>query len=140
MKFIDRFDLQEMAALACGMTESQSDEVINSDEDFDTPLMDKLGVDFEQFSAVVEAILNDGKLKIGQSPLTGKIYLGLQRENCWVGHKQDITSDFIQVMEHKFPVNTAQNISVDGVNKYRILTLDMDKNVTVNGKDPFAKK
>jgi hypothetical protein len=57
----------------------------------------------------------------------------------WVGHKQNITSDFIQVMEHKFPINTAQNISVNGVNKFRFLSLNMDKEITVNGKDPFAK-
>ncbi|MDO6489271.1 hypothetical protein Q4503_16370 [Colwellia sp. 6_MG-2023] len=139
MKPIDHFDLQEMASLVCGMTEAESDAVINDDEDFDTPLLNKLNVDFEQFSAVAEAILNNNSLKIGFSPMTSKVYLGLQRENVWVGHKADITSDFIQVMEHKFPINTAQNISVGGVNKFRFLSLDMDKKITVNGKDPFAK-
>lgn len=140
MKHIDQFDLQEMAGLVCGMTDEESDAVINDDEDFDTPLLNKLNVDFEQFSAVVEAVMNNNLLKIGASPMTGKVFLGLQRENMWVGHKADITSDFIQVLEHKFPVNTSQNISVDGVNKFRFLTLDMDKKITVNGKDPFAKK
>lgn len=138
MKHIDQFDLQEMAGLICGMTEAESDAVINDDEDFDTPLLNKLNVDFEQFSAVVEAVMNSGALNIGFSPMTGSVYLGLQRDNMWVGHKQNITSDFIQVMEHKFPINTAQNISVNGVNKFRFLSLDMDKEITVNGKDPFA--
>ncbi|MGK0272156.1 MAG: hypothetical protein ACI88H_002822 [Cocleimonas sp.] len=140
MKYIDHFDLQEMAGLVCGMTDKESDAVINDDEDFDTPLLDKLNVDFEQFKAVVEAVMNNGSLKIGCSPMTGKVYLGLQRDDMWVGHKADITSDFIQVMEHKFPINTSQNISVGGENKFRFLSLDMDKEILVNGKNPFAKK
>jgi hypothetical protein len=140
MKYIDHFDLQEMAGLVCGMTDEESDAVINDDEDFDTPLLDKLNVDFDQFKAVVEAVLNNDLLKIGCSPLTGKVYLGLQRTNMWVGHKADITSDFIQVMEHKFPINTSVSISVEGVNKFRFLTLGMDKKITVNGKDPFVKE
>lgn len=138
-KHIDEFDLQEMAGLVCGMTDEQSDNIINNDEDFDTPLIEKLGVDFEQFSAVAEALLNSGKLNLGFSPLTRKIYLGLQRGSMWVGHKTDITSDFMQVMEHKFKPNTATTIEVDGEKKYRFINLDIGKEILIDGKNPFEK-
>ena len=74
------------------------------------------------------------KLDIGYSELTGKVYLG---EIKTVGEwkvKRDITSRFLQVMEQKFPINTTQNISVNGVNKYRVIVVDMDKKVIVNDK------
>lgn len=70
------------------------------------------------------------------SPLTEKIYWGLHNGNgTAVGDKQkDITSEFIQIMNLKFPINTAQNVSVNGENKYRVIVVDMDKEVVVNGK------
>lgn len=73
------------------------------------------------------------------SPITKQILWGLHNGNgVAVGRKppKDITSDFLQVMEMKFPVNTAQNVSVNGENKYRVIVVDMDKEVTVDGK-PF---
>ncbi len=51
------WDYQELAGAALGLTEEQTAEIINDDEDFDTPLMNKFGVDFEQFMAVAEALL-----------------------------------------------------------------------------------
>lgn len=70
------------------------------------------------------------------SPLTERIFWGLHNGNgVAVGNKQkDITSDFLQMMELKFPINTAQNISIDGENKYRVIVVDMSKEVIVNGK------
>lgn len=70
------------------------------------------------------------------SPITERIYWGLHNGNgVAVGSKQkDITSDFIQAMEMKFPINTVQNVSVNGDNKYRVIVVDMDKEVMVNGK------
>ena len=70
------------------------------------------------------------------SPLTERVYWGLHNgKGVSVGDKQkDITSEFIQVMEMKFPINTVQNISVNGENKYRVIVVDMKKEVTVNGK------
>ena len=70
------------------------------------------------------------------SPLTQRILWGLHNgKGMAVGDKQkDITSEFLQVMEMKFPVNTIQNVSVNGENKYRVIVVDMDKEVTVNGK------
>jgi hypothetical protein len=78
----------------------------------------------------------DNKMHLGHSPLTGRIYLGRQKDNHWVGQKRDVTNEFLQVMEQKFPINTSQNISVDGVNKYRVIILDMEKEITIDGK-PF---
>ena len=78
------------------------------------------------------------------SPLTGRILWGLHNgKGVAVGDRQkDITSDFLQVMEMKFPINTSQNVSVNGENKYRVIVLDMDKEVVINGKnidEPEAK-
>lgn len=130
---LDHFDLQELAGLVCGMTDKESDAVINDDEDFDSPLLEKLGVDFEQFSQVASALMN--KLNLGFSPLSKRIYLGAYRENMWVGPKVDMTNSFLQIMEQKFPINTSQNITKDGVTTHRIMTVDMKKKITVNGKD-----
>lgn len=70
------------------------------------------------------------------SPLTERIFWGLHNGNgVAVGNKQkDITSDFLQVMEMKFPINTTQNVNVNGENKYRVIVVDMDKEVVINGQ------
>lgn len=74
------------------------------------------------------------KIDIGYSELSEKIYLGtLIKPGEWK-EKKDITSRFLQVMEQKFPINTTQNISVNGTNKYRIIVVDMDKEITIDGK------
>jgi hypothetical protein len=77
------------------------------------------------------------KYEIGFSELTERVFLGkskkLKNHSEWIS-KKDITSQFIQVMEQKFPINTTQNISVNGVNKYRVIIVDMDKEVIINGK------
>ncbi len=76
---------------------------------------------------------------LGYSPLTERIYWGRQTASGeWAGNnKKDITSDFLQVMERKFPINTAQNVSADGENKYRVIVVDMKASVVVNGKEVF---
>lgn len=51
------WEIQELAGAAMGWTEEQTKELINGDEDFDTPLLETLGVDFQQFSKVAEALL-----------------------------------------------------------------------------------
>ena len=79
--------------------------------------------------------MSDNKMHLGHSPLTGRIYLGRQKGDHWVGDKRDVTSEFLQVMEHKFPIGTAQNVSVNGENKYRVIVVGMDVAVTVNGKE-----
>ena len=75
---------------------------------------------------------------IGYSELSEKVYLGKSKNvsghSEWVGEKKDITSRFLQVMEQKFPINTTQNISIGGINKYRVIVVDMEKEIIVNGK------
>jgi len=76
-------------------------------------------------------------LTLGYSPLTERIYLGKTKKNNpseWVGKKEDITSDFIQVMLQKFDTNTVSNIIVNGKGEYRILVVDMTKEIKVNGE------
>lgn len=79
--------------------------------------------------------MSDNKLHLGFSPLTGNIYLGKQKNDQWSGEKRDVTNEFLQVMEQKFEINTLQNVSINGVNKYRVIVVDMDKKVTVSGKE-----
>ena len=56
-----------------------------------------------------------------------------------VGDKHvDITNQFLQVMEMNFPINTMQVVSVDGEDKYRVLVVDMEKEVKVNGKTAYC--
>lgn len=74
------------------------------------------------------------KLKLGFNPIDKRVYLGRQKDGIWSGDKRDVTNDFLQVMEHKFPINTAQNISINGENRYRVLVIDMDKEITINGR------
>jgi len=74
---------------------------------------------------------------LGYSPLSGRVYWGRQNSETgmWVGNdKRDVTSEFLQVMEHKFPVNTTHNVSVNGENKYRVIVVDMGREVRVDGK------
>ena len=49
---------------------------------------------------------------IGHSPLTDKVYLGKQNKakGMWVGEKEDITNDFINVAFQYFEENTIRNI------------------------------
>jgi hypothetical protein len=70
------------------------------------------------------------------SPLSGRVSWGRHNgKGIAVGDNQkDVTNEFIQIMELKFPINTAQNISVNGENKYRVIVVDMDKEVAINGK------
>jgi len=80
--------------------------------------------------------MSDKKLHLGHSPLTGKIYLGRQKnENEWSGEKRDVTNEFIQVMLHKFEPNTIQNITIDGKPKYRIAVIDSGRKIEVDGKE-----
>ena len=47
---------------------------------------------------------------IGYSPLTEKVYLGRQNraQGRWIGEKEDITSDFINIMLEYVPMNTSR--------------------------------
>ncbi|WPC72969.1 hypothetical protein [Vibrio porteresiae] len=65
------WELQELAGAALGLTEDQTEEIIDSDEDFDTPLLKKFNIDFEQFSNVAEALLK--LTPVLKSPLSGEL-------------------------------------------------------------------
>lgn len=58
--------------------------------------------------------MEEKKIKkgIGYSSLTDKIYLGKQNQEkgMWVGDKEDITSDFIDVMFQYVPEGTSRTI------------------------------
>ena len=51
------FELQQLAGAALGLTDEQADAIIDAREGFDDLLFEKLGVDFEQFTGVAEALL-----------------------------------------------------------------------------------
>lgn len=74
------------------------------------------------------------KAGLNFSPLSGRVYWGRTNSNgVSIGEQRDVTSEFIQVMEMKFPVNTYQKISVNGENKYAVIVVDLSKNVVVGG-------
>lgn len=54
---MDYLDLQMLAGAALGLTEEQTEDIINDDEDFDSPLLEKFDVDLEQFGEIAEALL-----------------------------------------------------------------------------------
>lgn len=75
------------------------------------------------------------KANLQYSPISGRIYWGrTNNDGVAIGEQRDVTSAFLQVMAMKFPMNTTRNVSVNGENKYRVLVIDMDKQVTINGK------
>lgn len=74
------------------------------------------------------------KASLNFSPLSGRVYWGRTNNNgTSIGEQRDVTSEFIQVMEMKFPVNTYQKISVNGENKYAVIVVDLSKNVVIGG-------
>ena len=62
------------------------------------------------------------KKGIGYSPLTEKIYLGKQNKEkgVWVGEKEDITSDFINVMFQYVEPNTTRTIRTESSSETNI--------------------
>ncbi|HBN6266194.1 TPA: hypothetical protein L3N15_004175 [Vibrio parahaemolyticus] len=54
---MNELEVQELAGEVLGLTEEQIEAVQNDDEDLDAPLMDKFGVDFEQFKKIAEALI-----------------------------------------------------------------------------------
>ena len=70
------------------------------------------------------------KKGIGYSPLTEKIYLGKQNKDkgIWVGDKEDITSDFINVMMNYIPENTTRTITgLDTLSQNMFINVKYDK-------------
>jgi len=68
-------------------------------------------------------------LKIGFSPLTGKVYLGKTLKsdpNMWSEGKRDITNNFLQVVLNKFEPGTETGIT-DGKKQYFITVREVEK-------------
>ena len=68
---MDYFEAQELAGAALGLTEEQTESIINDDEDFDTPLLEKFGVDFDTFASIASALLP--LTPMVKSPLSGTV-------------------------------------------------------------------
>lgn len=50
--------MQELASTVLGYSEEQHEELLNGDQDFDSPLIEEFGCDFDQFSALAEKLLS----------------------------------------------------------------------------------
>lgn len=63
---------------------------------------------------------------IGYSPLTDKIYIGQQdrKKGMWIGEKEDITNDWLNVAFQYFEENTVRNI---GSSKKQNLFINVKK-------------
>jgi hypothetical protein len=69
------------------------------------------------------------------SPLSQDVFWGrTNKDGVSTGSMKNVTSNFLQMMEMKFPINTSQNVSVNGANKYRVIVVDMGRKVTIDGK------
>lgn len=68
------------------------------------------------------------------SPLTGKVYWGKVNAETGIAvgnQKKDVTNAFLQVLEHKFPVNTCQKITVNGKHHSTIYNIKSGREVLV---------
>lgn len=63
------------------------------------------------------------KTGIGYSPLTECVYLGKLNlaQGLWVGHKEDITSDFIDTILAFVPENTNRTVQTKDGSKQNII-------------------
>ncbi|MCA3987793.1 hypothetical protein JKP12_18160 [Vibrio vulnificus] len=75
---MDLFDIQRLAGAVLGLTDDETDEVIDTDEDFDTPLLEKFGIDLDTFGNVAEALLP--LTPMISSPLTKTVYHAFVRQ------------------------------------------------------------
>jgi hypothetical protein len=73
--------------------------------------------------AAVSRRVSRSGLVLGLSPITGTIYLGRlskKNPNTWAGKKQDVTSNFIDVMLQKFEAGYEHDITVNGKVKFKV--------------------
>lgn len=75
---MDYFDLQMLAGAALGLTEEQTEAIINDDEDFDSLLIEKFGVDLDMFGEIASALLL--LTPTVNSPLSGMAYHAFVRQ------------------------------------------------------------
>lgn len=83
MASMNHFDSQMLAGAVLGMTEDQIEVILDDDEDFDSPLMKKFGVDLEQFTKIAEALLP--LTPVVSSELSKQFYhaFGREMEGAW---------------------------------------------------------
>lgn len=70
------------------------------------------------------------KKGIGYSPLSQKVYLGKQNKerSMWIGQKEDITSDFVNIMFQYVDKNKVRRITtVDGLDETFFMNVANDK-------------
>lgn len=69
------------------------------------------------------------KTGIGYSPLSEKVYIGVQnpKKRMWVGEKRDITSDFMAVALEFFTAGTIREISRDKGSSNLLINIKNDK-------------
>ena len=76
--------------------------------------------------------MSNVKTTLSYSPLSGRIYWG--RVNLDTGRavgvaKTDVTNAFLQCVEHKFPINTSADMTVDGKHVSTIYNVSSDLKV-----------
>lgn len=58
MSKLSDFEVQELACYVCGLTEKQTDELLNKDDRSEEELLfDRYGIDFEQFYNIVSDLI-----------------------------------------------------------------------------------
>jgi hypothetical protein len=72
---------------------------------------------------------NDMKKGIGHSPLTDRVYLGKQNKEkgMWVGEKEDITEEFLHVLNQYIPPTMMKTMSVNGVTESFVCNVPNDE-------------
>lgn len=68
---MSHFEFQQLAGVVLGLTDKQIDDIIDNDEDFDTPLLEKFAIDFDQFTLIAEELLK--LTPVLTSPLSGVV-------------------------------------------------------------------
>ncbi|WP_421848369.1 hypothetical protein [Marinomonas sp.] len=56
---MNTIEIQLLAEQALGLTPDQADALIDSGEDYDTPLKERFGVDLETFGKIANALSNN---------------------------------------------------------------------------------
>lgn len=84
--------------------------------------------DVSDVSTNVSRRVSRSGLVLGLSPITGTIYLGkLSKKDprTWAGKKQDVTSNFIDVMIQKFEPGYEYDITVNGKVKFQVIVREV---------------
>ena len=75
------WEIEELACLACGKTEEETDKIID-DGDVDNLLNDKYEISFEQYCQIVKDLLLF--TMIVKTELTNNLCRGFIKDNCFI--------------------------------------------------------